>query len=665
MKNNLTKGIVTIAFLLLGLQLWSQSTDQVLMNIAGENITKSEFLDVYQKNNVRGEAIDQKSLDEYLDLYINFKLKVKEAEFLGLDTIKSFRDELSGYRNQLAQPYLIDENANMALLKEAYDRKGKDIRASHILIRVDKNALPADTLAAYNTAMQIRKRILKGENFGKLAAETSDDQSAKDRLQEGRSVRGNKGDLGYFTVFDMVYPFESGAYKTQIGEVSMPVRSEFGYHLIKVTDRKPAMGKVQIAHILFLFPQNATAADSISVKAKAVGAYKKLLAGSDFAEVAKELSEDKGTSDKGGVLPWFGVNRMVPEFIENIARLKEPGDYTAPFQTSFGWHIIKFIEQRPIGTFEDNKADLKQKLTKNDRSVKSEESFLARLKKAYAFTQDLAARDEFYAVVTDSVFRNRWRAVAAAGLTKDLFTIGKKTYTQHNFAQFLENRQKRITGQNIPAFVNASYDAFVTEKCMAYEDSQLEGKYPEFKALMSEYHDGILLFDLTDQKVWSRAIKDTTGLKVFYEKNKRNYMWPERLDASIFSFANANANAKAKKAARKFVKRGLADEQILKRLNPDSTIVVTIEHGKFVKGDKSLIDGIAWKKGTTADMVVDSTHTGFVVIHQVIAPEPKLMNEAKGLITADYQNYLEKQWIEALRAKYPVKLNRDVLSSIK
>ncbi|HEX7411779.1 MAG TPA: peptidylprolyl isomerase, partial [Bacteroidales bacterium] len=234
MKKSLTKGIITAAVLILGLQVWSQNTDQVLMNIAGENITKSEFLSIYQKNNTKGETIDQNSLDEYLDLFINFKLKVKEAEVLGMDTIKSFRDELGGYRKQLAQPYLIDEDANMALLDEAYKRKGEDIRASHILIRVDKNALPADTLAAFNKAVQIRKRILKGENFGKVAAETSDDQSAKDRQQEGHTIRGNKGDLGYFTVFDMVYPFESGAYKIKIGEVSMPVRSEFGYHLIKV-----------------------------------------------------------------------------------------------------------------------------------------------------------------------------------------------------------------------------------------------------------------------------------------------------------------------------------------------------------------------------------------------------------------------------------------------
>jgi len=661
MKKSVIQGITTAAALMLGLHVWSQNTDQVLMNIAGENITKSEFLVVYQKNNIKGEAIDQKSLDEYLDLFINFKLKVKEAEVLGLDTVKSFRDELGGYRKQLAEPYLIDENANMALLDEAYKRKGEDIHASHILIRVDKNALPADTLAAYNKTMQIRKRLLKGENFGKVAAETSDDQSAKDRLQEGRTIPGNKGDLGYFTVFDMVYPFETGAYKTKIGDVSMPLRSEFGYHLIKVTDRKPAMGKVQIAHILFLFPKNATAADSATVKAKAAEAYKKLLAGDDFALVVKEFSEDKGTADKGGVLPWFGVNRMVPEFIENISKLKQAGDYSAPFQTSFGWHIIKFIEQKPIGTFEENKTDLKQKLAKNDRSVKSEESFVAKLKKDYAFTQDLKARDNFYTVVTDSVFKNKWKSSAAAGLTKNLFTIGQKTYTQQDFAKYLEAKQRTATGQNIPAFVNAAYNTFVSERCIAYEDSQLEGKYPDFKALMSEYHDGILLFDLTDQKVWTKAIKDTTGLKVFYEKNKNNYMWPERIDASILSFTDA----KAIKPVRKLVNKGLSDEQILSRMNHDSIIVVTIEHEKYVKGDKSIIDGITWQKSVTADMATDSTHTGFVVVHGIVAPEPKLLTEAKGLITADYQNYLEKEWIAALRVKYPVTVNRDVFNAIK
>jgi peptidyl-prolyl cis-trans isomerase SurA len=661
MKTFLTKGMLTLAALLLFSQVWSQNSDQVLMNIAGENVTKSEFLGVYQKNNTKGEVIDQKSLDEYLDLFINFKLKVKEAEVLGLDTVKSFRDELGGYRKQLAQPYLIDEDANKALLEEAFTRKGEDIRASHILIKIDKNASPADTLAAYNKVIKIRKRLLKGEDFGKLAAEFSDDESAKDRTQEGRTIKGNKGDMGYFTVFDMVYPFETGAYKTKVGELSQPVRSEFGYHLIKVTDRKPAMGKVQIAHILFLYPKNATAADSAALQPKAEAAYKKLQAGDEFGVVAKEFSEDKGTSDKGGVLPWFGVNRMVPEFIAQIAKLKQAGEYTAPFQTSFGWHIIKLIEQKPIGTFEENKTDLKQKLTKNDRSVKSEESFVAKVKKEYSFSEDLKARDEFNTVVTDSIFKGKWKASQASSLTKNLFTIGNKTYTQTDFAKYIESKQKNTPAQSITSFVVSSYHNFVNEKCMAYEDSQLENKYPDFKALMREYHDGILLFDLTDQKVWSKAIKDTTGLKDFYEKNKNNYMWPERLDASVFRFTDA----KAVKSARKLLKKGFTNEQILSRLNHDSTIVVSIEHEKYVKGDNKLIDGITWTKGLTADMAIDSTHTGFIMVNAVVPPEPKLLNEAKGIITSDYQNYLEKEWIAMLRAKYPVTVNHEVLKSIK
>jgi len=661
MKTFLTKALLTIAALLLFSQVWSQTSDQVLMNIAGEDVTKSEFLSVYQKNNTKGEVIDQKSLDEYLDLFINFKLKVKEAEVLGLDTIKSFRDELGGYRKQLAQPYLIDEDANKALLDEAFARKGEDIRASHILIRVDKNASPADTLAAWNKVMKIRKRLLKGEDFGKVAAETSDDESARDRTQEGRTMKGNKGDLGYFTVFDMVYPFETGAYKTKVGEVSQPVRSEFGYHLIKVTDRKPAMGKVQIAHILFLYPKDAKAADSAALQPKAEAAYQKLLKGDEFGAVAKEYSDDKGTSDKGGVLPWFGVNRMVPEFIAQIAKIKQAGDFTAPFQTSFGWHIIKLIEQKPIGTFDENKADLKQKLTKNDRSVKSEESFVTKVKKEYNFTEDLNARDEFNTVVTDSIFKGKWKANQAAGLTKNLFTIGKATYTQPDFAKYLESKQKNTPAQGIASYIGSAYHTFVNEKCMAYEDGQLENKYPDFKALMREYHDGILLFDLTDQKVWTKAIKDTTGLKDFYEKNKNNYLWPERLDASIYSFTDA----KAVKSARKLLKKGMTEEQILSRLNHDSTIVVNIDHKKFVKGDNKLIDVIAWTKGPTDNMAIDSTHTGFVMVHALLAPEPKLLSEAKGIITADYQNYLEKEWIAMLRAKYPVKVNRDVLKSIK
>lgn len=640
----------------------AQEKDPVILTVAGEEITKSEFLNVYQKNNVNGEVIDRKSLEEYMELYINFRLKVKEAESLGMDTMRSFKDELAGYRKQLAQPYLIDEKMNRSLLEEAYNRKKEDIRASHLLIKVDRNAAPADTLEAYKKIMSLRKRVMKGEDFGKLAAEFSDDLSARDRTVDNRVVKGNRGDLGYFTVFDMVYPFETGAYNTKVGEVSNPIRSDFGYHLIYVTDRKPALGKVQVAHILLKAKTQATAADTAEMDKKAQEIYERLLKGEDFTALAQQYSDDKTTSTKGGVLPWFGANRMIPEFIKEVSKLEKIGDVAKPFTSSFGWHIVKLIDKKDIGTYEDNLNDLKQNLSRSDRAKKSEDALISKIKDEYKFTQNLKAKNEFYKVVTDTIFKAGWSTDNAKELNKVLFTIGRHQYTQQDFALYLVQNQKKSAPENINAYVDRMYSAFVNQKLLEYEDSQLESKYPEFKALMKEYRDGILLFELTEQKIWSKASKDTTGLEAYYNANKQNYMWQQRADASIYTLNSTDK--KILESLRSAVKKGLTDNEILELINNDSTTVLSIDRRKFEKEENQLVDRIKWAKGETSESVEDGKTT-IIKINEVIEPEPKKLNEVKGLVTANYQDYLEQQWIKELRNKYPFKVNQEVLSSIK
>lgn len=655
-------GMIAILFLFVSTSMQAQDKDPVVLSVAGEDITRSEFLNVYQKNNVNGEVIDQKSLKEYMELYVNFRLKVKEAEALGLDTVQAFKDELSGYRKQLAQPYLIDEEMNQALLDEAYSRKQSDIRASHILIRVDRNALAADTLAAYKRIMAIRKRILKGEDFGKLAEELSDDLSARDRAAEGRTIKGNKGDLGYFTVFDMVYPFETGAYNTPEGEVSMPVRSDFGYHLIKVTDHKPALGKVQVAHILLKIAPAATAADSNAVAEKAMDIYNRSIAGESFGELADKYSDDKSTSTKGGVLPWFGSNKMIPEFIKEISDLKNVNDITKPFISSFGWHIVKLIDRKEIGSYEDNRNELKQSLTRNDRAKKSEEALIKRIKKEYKFSENQKFRDDFYKVVTDTVFAGAWKAEQAADLDKTMFTIGRSSISQQDFAKYIAANQRKRNTEDIRQFVNGMYKTFVNQTLLAYEDSQLESKYPEFKALVKEYRDGILLFELTDQKIWSKAVKDTLGLDDFYKKNKSNYLWGKRVDATLYTLNSTDKNLVAD--LRKNLSNGISDNELLEQINNDSTSLLTTDRRKFSKEDNTYVDAVEWNKGISKDIVEDGK-VYIVNIHEVLSPEPKQLDEARGLITADYQNFLEQRWIKELREKYPFHVNQEVLSSIK
>ncbi|MFZ4400066.1 MAG: peptidylprolyl isomerase [Bacteroidales bacterium] len=649
-----------------------QNNDPVLLKIAGENITKSEFLRVYQKNNSKDQAIDKKALDEYLELYINFKLKVKEAEELGLDTNSNFKSELNGYRATLAQPYLVDKDVTEELIKEAYNRMLFDVRASHILVKVEKNAMPKDTLAAYNKILSLRKRIMTGETFEKIAAEASDDPSAKDAAAtaERQAYKGNGGDLGYFSSFDMIYPFENGAYNTKVGEISLPIRSDYGYHIIKLTDKKKAMGKVQVAHILVSMTPDATEDVAKTAKTKVDEVLTKLKNGEKFEDLVKQYSDDKGSATKGGVLPEFGVNRMIPEFIVAISKLEKSGDISTPVQSRYGWHILKLIERKEIKSFEDLKNEIKQKVAKDERANKSKDSFLAKQKTEYKFNENTKAVKDFYKVVTDSIFKNTWKAEEAKNLTAKMFSIGDLTRTQTDFANYLSNlKLENPTPENIEVFVDKTYKDYVEKSIFQYADSKLEERYPDFSILMKEYHDGILLFDLTDKNVWSKAIKDTNGLKEFHQKNINNYMWSDRVDAIIFTFKDGKVKeSDARKFVEKVYKKQLFNDdakmkELIEKLSKDSA-AVEYKADKFSKADNKLIDQVKWQEGISEN-IKDGNNLNIIIVNKKLNPEPKTLNEAKGIITADYQNYLEREWLKYLRQKYPFTVNKDVYNTIK
>ncbi len=442
-----TQFVKTLAFILIAFLAWplaaQEEDDRVLITIGDEDVSVSEFLSIYQKNNVDTDLSDKKSMKEYLDLYINFRLKVKEARDLGMDTAKAFVDELAGYRKQLAEPYFNDQQVTDELLREAYDRLMYDVRASHILIKVDQNALPSDTLAAYNKAMDIRAELLEGADFAALAAKYSDDPSARDREAQGQvpARKGNGGELGYFTVFDMVYPFESGAYNTPVGEISMPVRTAFGYHLIKVTDKKDALGKATVAHLYLSLPKNATAADSARREQEIYELYERMMNGENFEDLVKQYSDDKGSKDKGGVLPRFGSNRMVPEFIVAVSELSDTGQISEPLLTSFGWHILKLIERQPPGEYKVEVLDLKRRMTKDSRANKSKESVIRRIKNENGFKEYPANLKDLLVTIDSSIYESEWSADKVAGMNKKILVLGGEKYTQHDFGVYLEKQQ--------------------------------------------------------------------------------------------------------------------------------------------------------------------------------------------------------------------------------
>jgi len=633
----------------------AQKNDQaVLMTIGGNNVTVSEFENVYHKNNSKETAKDAKSLNEYIDLFVNFKLKVKEAEELGLDTAKAFKDELAGYRKQLAQPYLTDKNVNEQLLTETYNRLKMDVHAAHILIKVNENALPKDTLEAYNKIMKIRARILKGEDFSKVAAEKgiSDDPSAIE----------NGGDLGYFTALQMVYPFETAAYTTKIGEISMPVRTRYGYHIVKVIDRRPAQGEVLTAHIMIRTPQKMSADDSLKLYSKMTEIYGKLKEGGKFDEFAQQYSDDKSSAKKGGELPWFGTGKMPIEFEQAAFAIKNKGEYSPIIRTKYGWHIIKLIDTRGLASFDAMKNELKSKVSKDSRSQVGRTSLIAKAKVEYKFKENLKTRDEFYKLIDSNFFKGTWDPIKSEKLKKPMFNLNDKVYTQADFATFLAAHQTQRPKIDPIAVVDPLYQQFVDESVIAYEESRLDQKYPEFKALMQEYRDGILLFELTDQKVWSKAVKDTVGAKEFYDKNKNKYMWEERAEASIYTAKDE----KIAKQLRKLLQKKKTEKEILEELNKDSQLNLSVETRVFNKGENEFLDK-NWNPSTTSADITDTKNNKvvIVVVDKLLAPTPKSYQDSKGLVTADYQTYLEKEWIDSLKKKYAVQIDKTVLATIK
>ena len=665
-----TKRLIKTAFVIFllvffagSLSAQSKLDKKTLLTIGGEKITVGEFMRVYNKNNTQTNLEEPSTIEDYLELYIDFKLKVKEAEDLKMDTAAAFKKELAGYRKQLAKPYFVDEKVNEDLLKEAYERKLQDVRASHILIMVDQDATPEDTLAAYNKIVKIRKEIMDGKDFNEAAVEYSDDPSARDVEAvpgKQRARKGNKGDLGYFTVFNMVYPFETAAYTTPVGEVSQPIRTRYGYHLVYVTAKKPALGVVQVAHIFVGMPPNATAEDSAQRAEKIQNIYKKIEEGMSFEDAVAQYSEDKGSAKNGGKLTPFSCNRVVPEFVDAIREL-DSGQISQPVQTAYGWHIIKLISRKTPGTFEEEAPRLKERILKDSRSHKSEEAVINRIKKENHFKVYEKNKLALFAAIDTSVLYKEFVADSLQGFEKPVMKIGNKTYTQSDLAAYIEENQKKQTNIDKDVYLEKLFQQFVNDKCLAWQDAHLEEDYPEFKALMQEYHDGILLFNLMDKKVWTKAVEDTAGLEKFFDANRDKYMWKERLDATIYYVKNKDDIDTVKK----IILSTDNDGDIAGIFEKDSITSVRIVPGKFEKGDNKIIDKIDWKAGSfqQVDSDVDNTVV-FVKVRKVLPPQQKELNEARGLATADYQEYLEKEWIKQLKEKYPVVVNKDVLQQL-
>lgn len=642
--------LLGLSFFVSALTFAQQGKKEVLFTIDGKPYYTDEFVRVYNKNLDLVKDDSQKDLNNYLDLFIGYKLKVQKANKLGLQQGEQYKNELKSYRNQLSRNYITDTKVTQELIDEAYARSLKEIKASHILFLVDENAAPADTLKAYNKAMDARKKLLAGTDFEKLAAEVSEDPSAKE----------NKGDLGYFSAFRMVYAFENGAYNTKKGEVSKPVRSRFGYHLIKVTDVRDNRGEVTVAHIMIA--KQKESADKAKVKIDEI--YQKLKQGEDFAELAKQFSEDKSSAAGGGQLNKFGSGELSSEEFEQVAfSMNKPGEFSAPFETQFGWHIVKLVEKHGMKPKADLQADFENRVRRDDRSRRITESQNDKLKKKYTLKKDTKVLAATAKALDDRLYSQSWDMPADADIYKQtILTVNNdRKVTAKAFLEYVFGRQKgELTVKPVSRLADVLYTDFVNEQLNQYYNDNLENEFTEFAVVMEEYRDGLLLFDLMEKEIWEKAKTDTVGLENYFNAHRESYQWKDRIEGDVYS----SKNEAAAKSARKLLKKDKKADEIKAELNKNGKIDIIEKTGTFELDSDALPKQDKWKTGVT-DVLKKGEYYYVINVKKVSAKGPKSLNEAKGRAVNDYQQYLESKWVTDLKGEFNVQVNREVFENVK
>lgn len=629
------------------------NSKEVLFTINEKPYYPDEFSRVYKKNLDLVKDESQKDLNQYLELFIGYKLKVNKAYKLGLENNIKYQNELKSYRTQLAKNYFNDTKITDELITEGYNRLQKEIKASHILILADENATAEDTLKAYKKIQDIRLKSMSGEDFGNLAVQYSEDPSAKD----------NKGNLGYFTAFRMVYAFENAAYNTPKGQISKITRTRFGYHILKVDDIRANRGEITVAHIMILNPKPE---DTDQEKAKNTinDIYKKIQQGEKFEDLAKQFSEDKSSAGKGGVLNKFGSGQLSSEEFENAAfSLNTPNEMSQPFQSQFGWHIIKLIEKHPIKTMEEMRIELEGKIGKDDRSKKLVTSLNEKLRKKYTYKKDSKQFGLLSKLVTNDFYESKWTLPAnAKEYTATLLTInGTKKVDGKTFLEYVDKQQKSgIAVKPLSKLVDAIYEKFLDEQLTAYYDENLENEFPEFANVMEEYRDGLLLFDLMEKEIWERAKTDTVGLQSFYNEHKSEHLWKKRVEASVLS----STKMEMIKKALALLKKNTELPKIKETLNVDNVVNIMANTGTFEEGSDALPKATKYEVGIS-DIFKEGEYYFVTKVDKVLPAGIKTFDECKGKLVNDYQQYLEQRWVDDLKKEFTIKINNDVFERVK
>ncbi|MDA9334984.1 peptidylprolyl isomerase [Flavobacteriaceae bacterium] len=639
-KYFISLSIFCVSFFISNAQI--SDTDS-LLTISDQAVLADEFVRVYNKNLNLVQDASQKDLDSYLELFINYKLKLVEAKALDYDKDPTYLKEFNSYKNQLTDAYLTDKKVTDALVREAYERTTNEVKAQHILILLDE--VETDTLEAYSKIEKLRERFIN-EDF----------ESLRKELHNGKSIFVE--DLGYFSAFKMVYNFESAAYTTKIGEVSRPFRTRFGFHVVKVLDKRKSRGQVEVAHIMITNKQK----DSTLVpKDRIQELHRLLLQGEDFSELAKQFSDDKSSSNLGGKLKPFKSGQINSEIFENTAfGLTNKEDLSQPIQTKFGWHILKLIDRKPVESFETLKPELENQVGKDSRSQLVKAKMLEQLLADYQLSNQNSNVAEIESNLSFDSTQNVWKFSDNFEATQPFLTIQNTTHTAQDFLEFLNKNQRAVKKEwPVSVIVKKQYASFLEQSVFQYKRDNLENENQEFANILNEYREGLLLFELMQDKIWDGAKNDSIGLQTFYNDNKANYVWPDRIEGSVAR----SSDSKYTKKVLKYWRKNSSNNEIAEVLNKTKQNVI-FSNGEFEIGHPALPKGLDYKAGLSK--VIQENSNYFVVNVTALKPsKQKSFEEAKGQLISDYQTELELNWIQELRSKYSVKVNEEVLSKVK
>jgi peptidyl-prolyl cis-trans isomerase SurA len=640
--------------------LMGNSQAQTIFSYGNNNVTEAEFLKVYKKNNV-AQKVDysEKALREYVDLYSLFKMKVAEANKQQLDTTASVAGEIDNYRKQLAKSYLTDEEMVGRLVQEAYDRSKQEVRVAHILLLTKTGV---DTVALRNKIDSIYNLATKGKaDFSVLAKEFSDDNGSKN----------NGGDIGYFSALQTVYAFENAAYNTPVGKISTPFRTNFGYHIVKVIDKRATRGQVRVAQILVSTPKSGGDVAINNAKLKLDTVQKELKGGAKFEDLVAKYSDDKFSKDSKGELPVFGVGRMVPAFDEAAFGLKNVGDVSKPVQTEYGFHIIKLLEKIGTKPFDSVRKEFKSKVDNDARAQQARDMYFEKVKISNGFKENPKVWTTLLPQINSIKDTGKEAGLFtpdnfAKGGSETMFSLAGKNYTQDDFISFAGTLTRgRIMAQGSKeAVFRELYGMFQNNVVTDFQEHKLIEDNPEFKSLMQEYKDGIMLFELMDRNVWGKASKDSIGLKAFYNTQKDKYQWEPGFKGSVYTFKD---EATMKEGLKLLAKKGTTNEDLVKTLNSETKRdAVNIQVGRYEFSKFTDVPQSKIIEGKASEGVKKEDKTYIVVkADQVFnQKETKAFEDARGYIISGYQDKLEKDWNNELKSLYPVKVNEEQLMKL-